>query len=55
MAGLLTARQYFDGIAAAETNLRNDITTLYNQVEWDWYRNGTNSLFGTGAPTTIGT
>ena len=50
MAGLLTARQYFDGTAAAETNLRNDITALYNQVEWDWYRNGTNSLFWHWSP-----
>lgn len=44
MAGLLTARQYFDGANTAEINLRNDITTLYNQVEWSWYRNGANSL-----------
>jgi hypothetical protein len=40
MAGLLTARQYFNGADAAETTLRNDINTLYNNVEWDWFRNG---------------
>jgi len=40
MMGLLTARQYFNGANAAETNLRNDITTLYNNVEWDWFRQG---------------
>jgi hypothetical protein len=40
MAGLLTARQYFNGTDIAETTLRNDITALYNNVEWDWYRNG---------------
>jgi hypothetical protein len=40
MAGLLTVRQYFNGADAAETTLRNDITTLYNNVEWDWFRNG---------------
>lgn len=40
MAGLLTARQYFDGADAAETSLRNDINTLFNNVEWDWFRNG---------------
>lgn len=51
MAGLLTARQYFDGTSTAETNLRNDITTLYNQVEWSWYRNGTNSLIWHWSPT----
>lgn len=38
--GLLTARQYFNGMDAAETTLRNDINTLYNNVEWDWFRQG---------------
>lgn len=50
MAGLLTARQYFNGTATAETNLRNDITQLYNQVEWSWFRNGTNSLYWHWSP-----
>jgi hypothetical protein len=44
MAGLLTTRQYFNGADAAETTLRNDITTLYNNVEWDWYRNGNQNV-----------
>ncbi len=38
--GLLTARQYFNGADAEETNLRIDINTLYNNVEWDWFRQG---------------
>lgn len=38
MQGLITARQYFSNNDAAETTLRNDITALYNGVEWDWYR-----------------
>jgi len=38
MMGLLTARQYFNGTDVAETNLRNDITALYNAVEWSWFR-----------------
>jgi hypothetical protein len=38
MAGLLTARQYFNGADAAETNLRSDINTLWNAVEWSWFR-----------------
>ncbi|RXK62262.1 beta-glucosidase [Lacibacter luteus] len=38
MMGLLTARQYFNVVDAAETNLRNDITALYNAVEWSWFR-----------------
>ncbi|MDQ1139932.1 hypothetical protein QE439_001313 [Pedobacter agri] len=43
MAGLITARQYFNGTNANETALRNDINTIYNGVEWSWYRkdNGT--------------
>ncbi len=40
MMGLLTARQYFDGADAAETTLRNDINTLWNGVEWDWFTQG---------------
>lgn len=38
MQGLITARQYFSGNNAAETTLRTDITSIYNGVEWDWYR-----------------
>ncbi len=44
MMGLLTARQYFDGADAAETTLRNDITTLYNNVEWNWFRQGNQNV-----------
>jgi len=36
--GLLCARQFFNGGSADETNLRNDINTLWNAVEWDWFR-----------------
>ena len=38
--GLLCARQYFNDASVAETNLRNDINTIYNGVEWSWFRNG---------------
>lgn len=49
--GLLTARQYFDGTDAAETNLRNDITALYNAVEWSWFRkNNENVLYWHWSP-----
>jgi hypothetical protein len=44
MAGLLTARQYFNGAAADETALRADINTLWNAVEWNWFRQGTNNV-----------
>lgn len=51
MMGLLTARQYFDGTDAAETNLRNDITALYNAVEWSWFRrNNENVLYWHWSP-----
>lgn len=52
MMGLLTARQYFDGISATEVQLRNDITTLYENIDWTWYTNGNqNSLFWSWNPT----
>lgn len=38
MAGLITARQYFNGTDAAETALRTDINAIYDGVEWSWYR-----------------
>jgi hypothetical protein len=38
MAGLLTARQYFNGLDNAETALRADINVLWNGVEWNWFR-----------------
>ncbi|HET9824612.1 MAG TPA: glucoamylase family protein [Chitinophagaceae bacterium] len=51
MMGLLTARQYFDGAGAAETNLRNDINALWMAVEWDWFRqNGKNVLYWNWSP-----
>lgn len=51
MQGLLTARQYFNGTDANETGLRNDINTLWNAVEWDWFRqNGQNTLYWHWSP-----
>ena len=44
VAGLLTARQYFSGTDPVETALRNDINTIYNNVEWDWFRNGSQNV-----------
>lgn len=38
--GLLCARQYFNDAGVAESTLRNDINTIYNGVEWSWFRNG---------------
>jgi hypothetical protein len=51
MMGLLTARQYFNGADAAETNLRNDINTLWQGIEWDWFRqNGKKVLYWNWSP-----
>lgn len=38
--GLLCARQYFDGADPVETQLRADINTIWQGVEWDWFRRG---------------
>ena len=38
MQGLLCARQYFNGTNSDEVNLRSDINTLWNGVEWSWFR-----------------
>jgi hypothetical protein len=50
MEGLLTARQYFNGVSGDETNLRADINTLYNNVDWSWFQNGQNTLFWHWSP-----
>lgn len=36
--GLLAARKYFDRDNAAEREIRDTITRLWEGVEWDWYR-----------------
>lgn len=44
--GLITFRQYLDGGVAAEQNLIDRINTLWQGVEWDWYRrDGQNVLY----------
>ena len=37
--GLLTVREYFNGNSANEVVLRQKITNLWQEVNWDWYRN----------------
>jgi hypothetical protein len=36
--GLLAARQYFDRETADEQEIRDTITRLWHEVEWDWHR-----------------
>jgi hypothetical protein len=51
MQGLLTARQYFSGAGSDESKLREDINVLWNNVEWDWFRqNNQNTLFWHWSP-----
>lgn len=38
--GLLCARQYFQGDAPIEQSIRSRITSLWHEVEWDWYTQG---------------
>lgn len=43
--GLLCARQYFDKATSAEKSLRDRITCLWRDVEWNWHaRDGRNVL-----------
>jgi hypothetical protein len=42
--GLLCARQYFNDVGAGETTLRNDINTIWQGVEWSWFRNGNQNV-----------
>ena len=42
--GLLTARQYFSASTPAETALRKDINTIWEGVEWDWFRKGSENV-----------
>ncbi|MFZ4056612.1 MAG: glucoamylase family protein [Ferruginibacter sp.] len=52
LQGLLTARQYFNGADAAETQLRADINTIWNSVEWNWFRKSNeNVLYWHWSPT----
>lgn len=48
--GLLSARQYFNGSDPAETNLRDDINLLYNNIDWDFFRQGQNVLYWNWSP-----
>ncbi|MCF1190051.1 hypothetical protein LRR18_00530 [Mangrovimonas sp. AS39] len=38
MQGLLTAKSFFDKNDPKEIEIRNNITKLWEEVEWDWFR-----------------
>jgi hypothetical protein len=49
--GLLCARQYFNQNNPKENQLRNRITWMWNDVEWDWFtRGGLSMLFWHWSP-----
>lgn len=51
MQGLLAARQFFDAPNSTETAIRQAITKLYNDVEWDFYsRNNSGVLYWHWSP-----
>ena len=51
MQGLISARQYFNAIDAAEATLRSDINNLFNAVEWNFFRkNNENVLYWHWSP-----
>ena len=49
--GLLAARQYFKQSSTEEEQIRNLITSIWESVEWDWYRkNNGNFLYWHWSP-----
>jgi hypothetical protein len=49
--GLLAARQYFDNQNTIENQIRSYITQLWENVDWDFYRNNTYGLYWNWSPT----
>jgi hypothetical protein len=50
MQGLLINRQYFLGEGEEETEIRDRITALWENVEWSWYTNEQNVLYWHWSP-----
>jgi hypothetical protein len=49
--GLLCARRYFDGDGAVERRVRERITQIWDEVEWDWFtRDGRSVLYWHWSP-----
>ncbi len=49
--GLIAAKQYFNLPNNDETQIRNSIKQLWENVDWDFYRNGTTALNWNWSPT----
>jgi hypothetical protein len=50
MQGLLAVQQYFDRENEKEKELRERITRLWHEMEWDWYTKGENKLIWHWSP-----
>ena len=48
--GLLTVRQYLDPNITEEQTLIDNINTLWEGIEWDWYTQGQNQLYWHWSP-----
>lgn len=48
--GLLCARQYFKGDDRVETELRNRIGWMWNDIEWNWFTKGEEVLYWHWSP-----
>lgn len=49
-AGLIAAKEYFDGNNQKEEELRNRITWLWDAAEWNWYTQNQNALYWHWSP-----
>lgn len=50
MEGLLTVQQYFNHDNETEKAIRDGIQTLWEEVEWTWFLNGTDALYWHWSP-----
>ena len=48
--GLLTVKEYFNEPTKKEEELRERITRLWHDMDWDWYTNGANTLIWHWSP-----
>lgn len=49
--GLLAVRQYFNQTDSTEEQIRNLITQLWHDVDWEFYRNNSSGLYWNWSPT----
>jgi hypothetical protein len=52
LAGILYAKQYFNGTNAGETTIRTMADAIFNRVDWNWMAQGTNAVSMAWYPTT---